>query len=297
MNTTELQDLLTAPKPPLLLMVLPEEIFEAGHIPGSVNACVYEMAFLDTVRALASHKDHPIVVYGAGEGSLDSDTALAKLGTDGYSDVRTFTGGMAAWKAAGLPLNGTGQFPAAPEIDGRYQVDTQESVIRWTGRNLFNHHHGTVQLASGEMVVQSGRLVSACFTIDMATIACDDLADPGWNAMLIRHLHDADFFDIARHPVAECTIDTVTEIQGATEGTPNHQLHGDFTLRGTTQPIEFPAVIATVDGSRITGQAQLEIDRTQYGSLYGSGKFFRFLGRHVVNDHIQLHVKLHADRC
>ena len=97
MNTTELQDLLTAPEPPLLLMVLPEEIFEAGHIPGSVNACVYEMAFLDTVRALASHKDHPIVVYGAGEGSLDSDTALSTLGTDGYSDIRTFTGGMAAW--------------------------------------------------------------------------------------------------------------------------------------------------------------------------------------------------------
>ena len=29
---------------------------------------------------------------------------------------------------------------------------------------------------------------------------------------------------------------------------------------------------------------------------YGSGKLFRFLGKHVVNDHIHLHVKIHAER-
>ncbi len=33
-----------------------------------------------------------------------------------------------------------------------------------------------------------------------------------------------------------------------------------------------------------------------YGSHYGSGKLFRFLGQHVVNDHIHLHVKIHAER-
>ena len=32
-----------------------------------------------------------------------------------------------------------------------------------------------------------------------------------------------------------------------------------------------------------------------YGSHYGSGKLFRFLGQHLVNDHIHLHVKIHAD--
>lgn len=47
---------------------------------------------------------------------------------------------------------------------------------------------------------------------------------------------------------------------------------------------------------RITGQAVLEIDRTEFGSRYGSGRFFRFLGKHVVNDQIQLHIKLHAEQ-
>ena len=40
----------------------------------------------------------------------------------------------------------------------------------------------------------------------------------------------------------------------------------------------------------------LTLDRTAYGSHYGSGKLFRYLGPHVVNDHIHLHVKIHAER-
>ena len=39
-----------------------------------------------------------------------------------------------------------------------------------------------------------------------------------------------------------------------------------------------------------------ELDRTDEDSHYGSGKLFRFLGPHLVNDHIHLHVKIHADR-
>ena len=41
---------------------------------------------------------------------------------------------------------------------------------------------------------------------------------------------------------------------------------------------------------------QFELDRTAYGSHYGSGKLFRFLGKHLVNDLIHLHVKIHAEK-
>jgi hypothetical protein len=63
-----------------------------------------------------------------------------------------------------------------------------------------------------------------------------------------------------------------------------------------TQPLSISAVIAAADADHLTGQAQFEIDRTQFGSHYGSGRLFAFLGKHVVNDHIHLHVKLHAKR-
>ncbi|MCE2694172.1 MAG: hypothetical protein LW645_07885 [Verrucomicrobiaceae bacterium] len=51
----------------------------------------------------------------------------------------------------------------------------------------------------------------------------------------------------------------------------------------------------TARGQRLTAQGVLDLDRTQFRSVYGSGRFFRFLGKHIVNDHIHLHIKLHAD--
>src|SRR4030095_5835755 len=41
------------------------------------------------------------------------------------------------------------------------------------------------------------------FIIDMASIACEDLADSALNAQLLAHLRSDDFFDVARHPTAQ----------------------------------------------------------------------------------------------
>jgi len=296
MNAQELQRLLQSSPPPQLIQVLPEEIYAAAHIPGARNACVYEMTFVDQVRALISDPSACLIVYGAGDGSIDAATAVEKLRAGGYAHVQDFAGGLAEWKAAGLPLEGSGNLPHAAVPDGEFRVDTEQSVVRWTGRNLFNHHSGTVKLASGEIRLARGELVSAGFVIEMGSIACEDLTDPAYNGMLIAHLRSADFFDVERHPTARFVAKTVEKIHSCTDGTPNYRLKGEFTLRGVTRPLEFPAVIAAAeDGRRVTGQAQFELDRTEYGSQYGSGKFFRFLGKHVVNDCIHLHIKIHAD--
>ncbi|MCE9612297.1 MAG: hypothetical protein K8R23_19030 [Chthoniobacter sp.] len=57
-----------------------------------------------------------------------------------------------------------------------------------------------------------------------------------------------------------------------------------------------PSLAAALDPRVPLRQGQFTLDRTAYGSHYGSGKLFRFPGPHHVNDHIHLHVKIHADR-
>lgn len=296
MNAHSLHSLLQDSVPLLLLHVLPEEVFAAKRVPGSRNACVYETAFLANVADLAPDKSTPIVVYGAGRGSLDAVTAVEKLKAAGYTVVQSLDGGLDEWEAAGLPLEGNRKLPETPVLDGRFAVDTEQSLVRWTGRNLFNHHNGVVFLSGGEIRLRQGGLESARFTIDMNSIACEDLVDEGWNAMLIQHLHDADFFDVANHPTAEFVARSVHPVAECADGQANYLLRGDFTLRGVKRPLEFHVLIASEDGKRLTGQGVLELDRTEYGSLYGSGKLYRYLGRHVVNDLVHLHVKLHADR-
>ena len=296
MTAHELQAVLESAQPPRLIHVLPAEVFAAERIPGSLNACVYEMTCIDQVRTLVPDLSAPIVTYGAGEGSLDAATAVEKLRAAGYTQVQPFDGGLAAWQAAGLPLEGDGHLPQPPVPDGTFRLDPAQSVIRWTGRNLFNFHSGTVRLASGEIVLRAGQLASARFTVDMASIANEDIADSTMNRMLIAHLHSADFFNVAHHPTAQFTADAAEKIAACTDGTPNHILRGIFTLRGISRPLEFPVLIATSDDARsLTGQGVLSLDRTDYGSHYGSGKLFRFLGKHLVNDLIHLHVKIHAE--
>jgi len=256
MNARELHLLLHAAQPPTLLHVLPPEIFAAIRIPGSVNACVFEMTFLDQVAALGLDPAAPLIIYGAGEGSLDAPTAAAKLRAAGlFPQLQIFAGGLAEWTAAGFPLEGTGQLPQPPVPHGTYPIDTAQSVIRWTGRNRFNHHSGTVRLGPGAIHLRHGQLLSARFTVAMDTIAGEDLPDSALNALLLAHLHSDDFFAIAQHPTAEFIATAVTALPACTEGTPNTLLRGTFTLRGITPPLEFPVLIApNEDATRLTAQ-------------------------------------------
>jgi hypothetical protein len=235
-------------------------------------------------------------VYGAGAPSLDSVTAAEKLEKAGYSNVCDFRGGLTEWLQNGLPLEGTGLIGDSINPEGLFEVDVETSVVRWTGRNLFNHHQGTIKLTGGRIEVQNGALQAARFTLDMNSIVCEDLVDTAYNALLIRHLRDDDFFAVDRFPTTEFVCERAEPLQACTPGTPNCTLHGALTLRGVTKPLSFPAVIAAADADHLTGQAQFELDRTQFGSHYGSGRLFAFLGKHVVNDHIHLHIKLQASR-
>jgi polyisoprenoid-binding protein YceI len=294
MNVIQLRDTLATPHPPLLLCVLPEDAPGLERIPGSRHACVYEIAFIDRVRELAPDPATPLIVYGSGLGPLETQVAVQRLQAAGYTQVTEFPGGIHAWRAAGEALEPV--TPAATPDSATFAVHPTDSVIRWTGRNLTNHHHGTLRLAGGEIVIAHGVLQHASFAIDMNSITCEDIPDPQLNALLVQHLRSPDFFDTQEHPLATFATVSAEAIEGTTEGSPNYLLRGNFTLRGITRPLAFPAVIASSEPGRLTGQAQFEFDRTQFGSVYGSGRFFRFLGKHLVNDHVHVHVKLHADR-
>lgn len=274
--------------------VLPKEHFSTTHLPGAHNACVYEMTFLDQVRAIAP-PDETVVVYGASAATREATMAVLKLEAAGYKNVLEFPGGLVEWEAAGFPLERNDASPL-PAVSGRFHVDTDRSTIRWTGRNLFNHHEGTVQVAGGDLRFEDGVLREAWFSIDLNSLACRDLEDQNLNALLIRHLRSDDFFAVDTHKTAQFVVAEVVPVPDTTPGTPNYTLRGSLTLRGETHPFQFPAVIAPKSADEVVGQAQIAFDRTLWGAIYGSGKFFGFLGTHVVNDLVDLHLKLFAIR-
>jgi len=221
MKTLSITELQAQKNTATLIHVLPEDHFECEHLPGAVNACVYEMVFLTKVAVLVPDKTSPVIVYGAGGDSLDATTAAEKLTKAGYTNVIVFPGGIAEWRQNNLPLEGTHSEPGLTTPHGHYDLDTETSLVRWTGRNLFNHHQGTLKLSSGHIEIENGVLQSARFTLDMNSIACEDLVDTAYNAMLIRHLRDDDFFAVDRFPTAEFICNRADPFPTCTPGTPN----------------------------------------------------------------------------
>ncbi|NJM36849.1 MAG: sulfurtransferase [Akkermansiaceae bacterium] len=295
-STPDLIDALQSPTPAVLLHVLPQESWEAQHIPTSRCFCVYETSFLANVVASYPDAATDIVVYGMGLPMLESSVAAEKLRAAGYLNVRNYRDGITGWMQENLPVNGTALIADTPPIEGTWQIDTDQSIIRWTGRNLFNFHHGTLKLSGGYFMIGDNALTQSSFTIDMTSITCDDILDQATNQMLLNHLMNSDFFAADQFPEAIFTAISITAIPQENPGIPNYRVVGDLSMRGVTQPIAFPALIALSDEGTLTAQAQIEIDRTHWGVNYGSGRLFSWLDKHVVNDHVAIHLKIVARR-
>jgi polyisoprenoid-binding protein YceI len=236
----------------------------------------------------------PICVYGADAASLEGRMAAEKLIRRGYAEVYELAGGFESWQAAGFRLDEGVAAPASrPAIaDGTYSLDPVESRVRWTGRNLLNSHEGFIGLASGSLKIEQGRLSGGEVTLDLRSITCSDLAGTPLHDVLVRHLQDHDFFDVALYPEAVFLITSVNSLPEATPGAPDLALSGILTLKGVSAPVEFFACSGLTAEGKLAAQASFSIDRTRWNVRYGSGKWFRHLGGHLVNDLIDLQLRI-----
>ena len=278
-----------------LLDVRLDEDFEAAHLVGAVNNCVFEVAFADRLAESAPNRSVLTVVYGEDATSHEAEAAREKLERAGYRDVRILEGGIEAAEAAGLEITRGRPASAEPAVpQGAVPLDLKESLVEWTGRNLLNKHFGTVAIDSGHLEFADARLVAGEFVIDLRQLTCTDLAGTELHDVLIHHLHNEDFFDVVNHPTARFVITGTDTVADSTPGAPNLRIEGNLTLRGVTEPIEFLASAGITLEGKAAAQTTFSIDRTRWGVLYGSGKFFRRLAGHLVNDHIDFQLRILA---
>jgi polyisoprenoid-binding protein YceI len=276
----------------VLIDVLTEQHFETAHIPGAVNACVYEIAFLESIAKLAPSQQTALVVYGLNDQFQAAAAAFEQLSNAGYSSVSVLQGGLEAWIHCGLPVQRTAGESVAT-TPARRPLDTERSVIYWTGRNLVNHHTGKLAVTGGYLEASENGLTAAVVTTHFETLECTDIPDQKMNKVLLDHLKAADFFLASEFPEASFVLSDIEAIEGSTPGRPNCRVKGDLNLRGVSRNVEFEAVFDQGPEQWVV-QASLEIDRTRWNSRYGSGRFFEALGKHLVNDYISLQIQLFA---
>jgi rhodanese-related sulfurtransferase/polyisoprenoid-binding protein YceI len=281
-----------SPLPENLIDVLSDESFAREHLPGARNFCVYETAFLGKVEEAFPAKDVALVVYGLNDVTRETAEAVVRLNGAGYENVTVFSGGLEGWKARGGAVEGECSDANGPE--GRFEIVAEESFVRWTGRNLFNFHEGTLKFKGGFLEVNEGRLTGGELQFDFDSLRCLDIADGDMNAKLIAHLRSDDFFALDRFSEVALRV-TGSELLGdVTSGMPNLRVEADLLLRGETRPVEFFVTAAARQDGAVVAQGSLQFDRTLWGAIYGSGKFFARLGMHVVNDLVDIQVKVVA---
>lgn len=161
----------------------------------------------------------------------------------------------------GLALVAFG-FLSFTKTNTTYVVNTGESQLKWTGYHLAKsyEHWGHVDIKSGSITVNNGKITSGEFIIDMNTIANKDVEGEEDSKKLDGHLKSDDFFAVKKHPEAKLVIKKVSDSGKAT---------GDLTIRGITKEVEFDTKLEEVTDDKLVATADIKIDRTDYKVMYG----------------------------
>lgn len=278
-------------------VMTPEE-YARCHVAGAKNACIYEMVFLGRIAELVPDRATELILYDATGTTRSAGLAHERLLQAGYANVSVLSGGLDAWRDAGLPVEVDEQASEARlELrDGAYRINTEESTLEWIGRNLGKRHYGRITIQTGELVITGGKPTAGNIVLDMTTISNLDLQDAVWHDMLIRHLKSDDFFDVERFPTAsfKLTAWETREVDSlkALKGTAT----GDLTIKDVTRSVSFPATIAPQQDGSIRAHTLFDIDRTLWNVCYGSCRLFEHLGMHLVHDMISLELFVTANR-
>lgn len=289
----------------LLVDVLGDKHFERMHAHGAVNACVYAVTFVDDltrlVFPLGGKHAATVLVMGFTDRTREAALAAERLAAAGFRNVRVVRGGLEAWHAAGLPIDGAFEMPLSDvaQLGGggapvTTVANTADSKVRWQGRSIFGStHRGELPLASGSVTFEGSELVAGEFELDMHGMTNSDLP-ASLAPVLVAHLRSDDFFATDRFPTATVRVLSARRLPPCT-GDRNFAVTAALTLRGLTNEIEFDALAVPLTRTRVAVQALITIDRTRWGVLYGSPSFFSGLSGHLVSDTLQVDVSLQLD--
>ena len=262
-----------------LIHVLPKEHYEHFHLENAINICVYETSFTQNVQALNLEEQDVIIVYGESDDELDSKAAAEKLMGLGFKNVLVLEAQKSDLDTDQL-LNIN---------DATYRLLTNNK-LQWEGGNANGNHKGEITLKRGQIKSEQSSL-SGEFIIDMNSINTLDISQDEGALYLNAHLRSEDFFLSKLFPEAIFRFENIAPVQTPYQTDVNYILEGELSIRGITQVQNVNALISIVEDKLILN-AKVSLDRTRWDVLYGSAKFFKFLGMHKIFDTIFIEMRL-----
>lgn len=143
--------------------------------------------------------------------------------------------------------------PSGPRTVGK--VIREKSSIRFVAAKVTRDHQGEFKTFDGSIEYAGSTPVGVSFDIDLNSLQTDD-------EKLTAHLKTADFFDVAKYPMATFTATSLTPAGGGT-----YQLQGTLDLHGVQKGVTIPVrTEQTAEGVHTT--SEFTINRQDWGIAY-----------------------------
>jgi polyisoprenoid-binding protein YceI len=167
---------------------------------------------------------------------------------------------------------------ATPVTEMNYKASTEKSIINWSGSKKNGFHPGTLNIKSGGLNIENGKITAGEFVIDMNSIKVTD----GAGEKLAGHLKADDFFSVAKFGEATYSFNKVNYTSDNTA-----EIDGNLSIKGLSVPVKLTANIRGNDDKGFFAEAFFSLDKNAIGIAYGAG--------YLSND-IQVSVHLYANK-
>jgi len=170
-------------------------------------------------------------------------------------------------------------------VKKKLKVDVKNSTIVWKGFKPTGTHLGTINLASGSLILEDSKLIGGSFIVDMSTI--EESED---NKRLEGHLRSEDFFEIEKYAFSKFEITNSNTNDGKTFIT------GDMTIKDVTKEISFVATISENDSAVKLTSETFQINRADFNVKFKSKTFFNDLKDDFIDNEFNLQVTIVAQK-
>ncbi|MEZ5024924.1 MAG: YceI family protein, partial [Chitinophagales bacterium] len=124
----------------------------------------------------------------------------------------------------------------------------------------------------------------------------DDIENENYNAKLVKHLKDDDFFGVEQFPSASLLIKSAKKVNsnksadnGKATQIDQYTITADISIKGITKEITFDAEVMYFNDNSMKATSEITVDRTEFGIHYGSDKN---LGDKMIYKNFTLNVSL-----
>lgn len=179
---------------------------------------------------------------------------------------------------------------------GTYSADTSDSAIEWSaGKPAIAGyvHHGTFSLDSGSINLSETEITGE-FVVDVESLQVTSLGGgkEGQESTLEGHLKGDRFFDTETHPTATFVITDVNPKVLPGTGVQDYTATGDLTLKGQTKEVSFPMKVIVVSPNEVWVDADIELNRTEWGINFGSATIAEEITDNIIGDTVNLNLSV-----